>query len=106
MTCHVRIPKLTLEIANSFVSRYWPLSGELKYMQSIWDFPTLVRMTHIGRGLVHRFVGLLEMARLAPRGTQKTADSLAQAADCLVAGGRQHLFTPMYMMVGRKPEKK
>nr|POF03941.1 sterol 24-c-methyltransferase erg-4 [Quercus suber] len=84
---------------------YWPLSGELKYMQSIWDFPTLVRMTHIGRGLAHRFVGALEMVRLAPHGTQKTADSLAVAADCLVAGGKEKLFTPMYLMVGRKPSK-
>ena len=83
---------------------YWPLSGDLRYMQSIWDFPTLVRMTHIGRGLVHRFVGVLEMFRLAPQGTQKTADSLAKAADCLVAGGKDKLFTPMYLMVGRKPE--
>jgi len=82
---------------------YWPLSGDLKYMQSIWDFPTLVRMTHWGRGLVHRFVGMLETVRLAPRGTQKTADSLALAADCLVAGGKEKLFTPMYLMVARKP---
>jgi sterol 24-C-methyltransferase len=43
------------------------------------------------------------MIGLAPRGTQKTADSLALAADCLVAGGREKLFTPMYLMVGRKP---
>ncbi|KAF2167079.1 hypothetical protein M409DRAFT_54287 [Zasmidium cellare ATCC 36951] len=84
---------------------YWPLSGELKYMQSIWDFPTLARMTHIGRGLAHRFVGALELIGLAPKGTQKTADSLAVAADCLVAGGREKLFTPMYLMVGRKPAK-
>ncbi|WPH02000.1 Sterol 24-C-methyltransferase erg-4 [Acrodontium crateriforme] len=83
---------------------YWPLSGELKYMQSIWDFPTLVRMTHIGRGIAHRFVGCLETIGLAPRGTQKTADSLAKAADCLVAGGREKLFTPMYLMVARKPK--
>ncbi|KAI7291555.1 hypothetical protein KC315_g19649, partial [Hortaea werneckii] len=72
-------------------------------MQSVWDFPTLVRMTHIGRGLVHRFVGALEKVSLAPKGTQKTADSLALAADCLVAGGKEKLFTPMYLMVGRKP---
>ncbi|KAM3421101.1 Sterol 24-C-methyltransferase [Cercospora zeina] len=84
---------------------YWPLSGQLKYMQSIWDLPTLVRMTHLGRGIVHRFVGALEMVGLAPRGTQKTADSLALAADCLVAGGREKLFTPMYLMVARKPAK-
>ncbi|CAK3824589.1 Sterol 24-C-methyltransferase erg-4 [Lecanosticta acicola] len=85
---------------------YYPLSGELKYMQTIWDFPTLARMTHIGRGLAHRFIGALETLRLAPVGTQKTADSLAEAGDCLVAGGREKLFTPMYLMVGRKPASK
>ena len=68
------------------------------------DFQTLVRMTHIGRGIVHRFVGALEMVGVAPKGTQKTADSLALAADCLVAGGKEKLFTPMYLMVGRKPK--
>lgn len=83
---------------------YFPLSGELKYMQSIWDLPTLLRMTKIGRGTVHRLVGALETIGLAPRGTQKTADSLAKAADCLVAGGKEKLFTPMYLMVGRKPK--
>lgn len=85
---------------------YYPLSGDLRYMQNIWDLPTLLRMTHIGRGLIHQFVGLLEMVKMAPRGTQKTADSLALAADCLVAGGKEKLFTPMYLMVGRKPEAK
>jgi len=83
---------------------YYPLAGELKHMQTIWDLPTLFRMTHFGRGFMHRFVGGLEMIGLTPRGTQKTADSLAKAADCLVAGGRDKLFTPMYLMVGRKPK--
>ncbi|KAH0255964.1 hypothetical protein KCU71_g22008, partial [Aureobasidium melanogenum] len=82
---------------------YWPLSGQLKYMSSIWDFPTLVRMTKVGRWTAHNFVGTLERFGLAPKGTQKTADSLAVAADALVAGGREKLFTPMYLMVGRKP---
>ncbi|OQO10610.1 Sterol 24-C-methyltransferase erg-4 [Cryoendolithus antarcticus] len=100
----------TLEVNEDLADRddelpwYWPISGQLKYMQSIWDFPTLVRMTHVGRGMVHRFVGGLEMIGLAPKGTQKTADSLALAADCLVAGGQKKLFTPMYLMVGRKPK--
>lgn len=83
---------------------YWPLSGQLKYIQSLGDIPTILRMTKIGRGFVHRFVGALETVGLAPKGTQKTADSLALAGDCLVAGGEQKLFTPMYLMVGRKPE--
>jgi sterol 24-C-methyltransferase len=99
-----------LEVSEDLADRpdelpwYYPLAGELKHMQTIWDLPTLFRMTHFGRGFMHRFVGGLEMIGLAPRGTQKTADSLAKAADCLVAGGRDKLFTPMYLMVGRKPK--
>lgn len=83
---------------------YWPLSGQLKYISTLGDIPTILRMTKVGRGIIHKFVGGLEMIGLAPKGTQKTADSLALAADCLVAGGREKLFTPMYLMVGRKPE--
>lgn len=82
---------------------YWPLSGDFKMMGSIYDFFTILRLTKIGRASVHRFVGILETLGVAPRGTQKTADSLALAADNLVAGGREKLFTPMYLMVGRKP---
>ena len=103
----------TLEVNEDLADRpdgglpwYWPLSGDMRYMQSVWDFPTLVRMTKLGRGLVHRFVGALETVRLAPKGTQKTADALALGGDALVAGGREKLFTPMYLMVARKPEVK
>ncbi|KAI9704494.1 MAG: Delta(24)-sterol C-methyltransferase [Bogoriella megaspora] len=83
---------------------YWPLSGNFKYMQSIWDFPTIFRLTKLGRSSVHKFVGVLETLGLAPKGTQKTADSLALAADSLVAGGQKKLFTPMYLMIARKPK--
>ncbi|KAI9751250.1 MAG: glutathione synthetase ATP-binding domain-like protein [Chaenotheca gracillima] len=82
---------------------YYPLAGDFTHMGSIGDFFTILRMTKIGRGIVHRFVGALETVSIAPRGTQKTADSLALAADCLVAGGKEGLFTPMYMMIARKP---
>lgn len=83
---------------------YWPLSGNLRYIQSIWDLPTLIRMTHIGRGLAHKFVGALETMGVAPKGSQKAADSLAEGGDCLVVGGKEQLFTPMYLMVARKPK--
>ena len=72
-------------------------------MGSVFDFFSIVRMTKIGRGIVHRLVGGMEKVGIAPAGTQKTADSLATAADALVAGGREKLFTPMYLMVARKP---
>ncbi|KAI1658750.1 S-adenosyl-L-methionine-dependent methyltransferase [Daldinia decipiens] len=85
---------------------YWPLAGDWKYMQSVFDTFTIARMTWWGRMLAHNFAALLELTRLAPAGTKKTADSLARAGDCLVAGGAKHLFTPMYLMVGKKPEQK
>jgi len=83
---------------------YYPLAGDFKHMGSIWDFVTIARMTKIGRGLTHRLIGVLETLGLAPGGTQKTANSMAVAADCLVAGGKEDLFTPMYLMVARKPK--
>ncbi|RAL64882.1 hypothetical protein DID88_001477 [Monilinia fructigena] len=60
---------------------YYPLAGEFKHMGTIGDFFTIA----------------------PPQGTQKTADSLALAADCLVDGAKEDLFTPMYLMVARKP---
>ena len=83
---------------------WWPLSGQLKYMQSLRDVFTLIRMTKWGRSVMHSLLGVMETCYLAPAGTQKTANSLAVAADCLVAGAQEKLFTPMYLMVARKPE--
>ncbi|EEP77670.1 sterol 24-C-methyltransferase [Uncinocarpus reesii 1704] len=83
---------------------YYPLAGSWKHMSSLWDVLTIARMTWWGRGLVHKFMGGMETFGLFPKGSQKTADSLAYAADCLVKGGELKLFTPMYLMVGRKPE--
>ena len=84
---------------------YWGIAGEMKYMQSYLDFFTVFRMTHVARSMVHAFTGFLEIVGLAPAGTKKTADALAVGADALVAGAKQNLFTPMYLMVGRKAAK-
>ncbi|CAG7993732.1 unnamed protein product [Penicillium salamii] len=83
---------------------YYPLAGSFKHMASPWDFFTIARMTWWGRGIAHRFVGAGESIGLFPKGSQKTADSLALAGDCLVEGAQKNLFTPMYLMVGKKPE--
>jgi sterol 24-C-methyltransferase len=82
---------------------YYPLAGDFKYMGSVGDVFVIARMTWWGRGLVHKFVGLGETIGVMPQGTQKTANSLAVAADSLVKGGKEKLFTPMYLMVARKP---
>ena len=82
---------------------YYPLDGDLTMASSIGDLITIARMTRLGRFLAHGAVGWLERFGIAPKGTRKTADSLGVAADCLVAGGKARLFTPMYLMVARKP---
>lgn len=82
---------------------YCAIAGELKYIRSVGDFFTILRMTKIGRGVIHKLIGGLETFGVAPAGTQKTADALAVAADSLVAGAKDNLFTPMYMMIARKP---
>lgn len=84
---------------------YYPLDGDLRMASSIGDVITIARMTQLGRFFVHNLLGGFESIGLIPRGTRKTADSLSVAADCLVAGGKQKLFTPMYLMVARKPKE-
>lgn len=83
---------------------YYPLDGDLRMANSLGDIVTIARMTRIGRFFVHNLVGGLERLGIAPKGTKKTADSLGVAADCLVAGGKEKLFTPMYLMIARKPK--
>lgn len=82
---------------------YWPLGSDLRYAETLWDALTVLRMNQWGREVVHRIFSLLEAVHILPTGTRKTAESLGKAADALVEGGKKKLFTPMYLMVGRKP---
>ncbi|CAM1511866.1 Fc.00g093790.m01.CDS01 [Cosmosporella sp. VM-42] len=82
---------------------YWPLDSKLQYAQTLGDVLTVLRMNKWGRFVMHNVFSALETVRIAPAGTRKTAESLGKAADALVEGGKQKLFTPMYLMVGRKP---
>ncbi|KAI9894652.1 MAG: Delta(24)-sterol C-methyltransferase [Vezdaea aestivalis] len=107
--CAIKAAGFELELNEDLAHRpdarpwYYPLAGDLKHIGTIGDLYTVLRMTWYGRAFVHKLVGALEIIGAAPKGTQKTADSLAVAADALVAGGKEDLFTPMYLMVARKP---
>lgn len=82
---------------------YWPLDSDLRYAQTLWDVLTVLRMNKWGRVVSHSFLSAMETICVIPAGTRKTAESLGKAADALVEGGKRKLFTPMYLMVGRKP---
>lgn len=83
---------------------YYPIAGDFKYLGSVWDFFTILRMTRFARGAVEVLLGGMEKIYLAPTGSARTAASLAKAADALVLGAEEGLFTPMYLMVAKKPE--
>ena len=82
---------------------YYPLAGELKYVRSLTDLLKVGLMTKPARYISHGLLGVLGFLRLAPPDAMKTADALGIAADALVAGGREKLFTPMQLYVARKP---
>ncbi|KAL5610632.1 hypothetical protein FOBRF1_006749 [Fusarium oxysporum] len=89
---------------QDFAPWYWPLDCNLQYVQSLVDLVTVMRMNKWGRTVMHNIFSALETVWLLPKGTRKTAESLATAGDALVQGGKEKLFTPMYLMVGKKPE--
>ncbi|CAH0023128.1 unnamed protein product, partial [Clonostachys rhizophaga] len=82
---------------------YWPFAGRISYAQSLVDCFTVVWLSSWGLSASHKVFGFLESLGLAPTGTKKTADSLALTAAALAATGQEHLFSPMYLMIGRKP---
>ncbi|KAL3421125.1 sterol 24-c-methyltransferase [Phlyctema vagabunda] len=82
---------------------YYPIAGELHHASSLADVFTMLRMTKVGRGVAHMAFKAGEKVGVIPPGTQKIADTLAKAQDAMVIGGKADLFTPMYLMVARKP---
>ncbi|KOS18921.1 Sterol 24-C-methyltransferase erg-4 [Escovopsis weberi] len=82
---------------------WWPLDGDLKCLQIYWDFFNVAQMTRVGRFCARQFTWTMESIGLFPKGVYKAMVNLEVAADNLVAGGKEHLFTPMYLMIGRKP---
>ena len=86
---------------------YWALdSGSWYHAQTLGDLLSTFRMTWLGRYTTRYLLSFLETIRLAPPGMVKTSDSLCAAAEALVRGGKEKLFTPMYLMVGQKPSPK
>jgi sterol 24-C-methyltransferase len=62
--------------------------------------------TWLGRNVLAGFVGTLELVGLAPAGTGDVSAFLNKAADGLVGGGQEEIFTPMFFTLARKPLEK
>lgn len=61
------------------------------------------RGTSVGRTLTNLMLTALETLRLAPKGSVTVHRTLCKGADGLAAAGEEGIFTPMFLMVGRKP---
>ncbi|KAI9667973.1 MAG: hypothetical protein M1821_000793 [Bathelium mastoideum] len=82
---------------------YWPMGRDLRYAQTIWDLILTLKKSRWGVMIVSAILGLLALLRIAPTGAKKTLDTMGQGADALIEAGKQGIFTPMYLLVARKP---
>lgn len=83
---------------------YYPLTGDLRYAQNIWDLFTFWRMTWVGKFTTQTALKVFEATRLVPKGTHDVGEQLKIAADALVEGGSKKLFTPMMLFVCKKKQ--
>ncbi|KAF1975828.1 hypothetical protein BU23DRAFT_632710 [Bimuria novae-zelandiae CBS 107.79] len=90
--------------ANKDPLGWWnPLSGDVKSARGVYDWLLVVRNTWWGRPTMRPLIKVLEWVGIAPRGTATITEDLLIANDALVAGGREEIFTPMFLMITKKP---
>lgn len=100
----------TLEIAENLAFHKDPLpwwyfcSGDIKYASEMEDWLRVARITCPGRIALDWVIKGMELIGIAGKGTAKMAKEMIRGADCIAEAGRDMLFTPMYFMVGLKPE--
>ena len=63
------------------------------------------RSSRLGRAITHKTLKVLEIVRIAPKGSARVADTLNLCAAAMVEAGRLGIFTPMYFIHARKPDK-
>lgn len=92
------------DLANKGDRVHWwyPLAGEWRHVRGWWDVLMGFRVARWGRVAVIGLLRGLEVVKLCPRGMARAAETLEVAARSLVEGGRQGIFSPMFLMVGRK----
>ncbi|GLA18817.1 S-adenosyl-L-methionine-dependent methyltransferase [Aspergillus welwitschiae] len=83
---------------------YYPLDITLWNARRYGDLASYALMSKWGRIATHYFTMGLEAVRIVPKGTTEVGNSLDLAGDSLVDAGKLDIFTPMYLMLGRKPD--
>jgi len=65
-----------------------------------------IQHTYVGATFTHYLTWVLETLHLAPKGTFRAHEILSIARDGLVKAGETQIFTPMLLVVAKKPEQK
>ena len=82
-------------MGNSKYTWYDPLAPKAISLSSF-------RTSTLGRFITRNMVYVLETVGIAPKGTIEVSNFLERGADNLVEGGELGIFTPAYLVVGRK----
>lgn len=73
---------------------YYPLEGDIRKAQTMWDYFTVWRMSWSGKLVTHNVVWVLEKLGVVPKGTHDVGETLKVAADALVKGGQTKVCYP------------
>ncbi|KAF9161024.1 Delta(24)-sterol C-methyltransferase [Actinomortierella ambigua] len=92
-----------VETSNDAIPWYYPIAGDVRQANTMWDYVTVVRTTTPGRKVTTALVSVLEKLGLAAPGSTKVSQILQTAADSLVEAARMDIFTPMFFFVAKKP---
>lgn len=99
----------SVQLAEDLALRGDPLpwwyvcSGDTQFAEEWRDWGRVFRMTPVGRVLLQVIVRSLELTTIARKGSAKMVKELVQSGDWLAEGGKTGVFTPMFMMIGEKP---
>jgi len=85
------------------VKWYYPLEGDIWKAQTPWDILLLWGTSWSGMLITHSSMWVMEKLGLLPKGTLEVVKSLKFARTSLIKGGQTGLFTPMYLVINRKP---
>ncbi|KAG0310289.1 Delta(24)-sterol C-methyltransferase, partial [Dissophora globulifera] len=90
-------------INDDTIPWYYPLSGELRYATTSWDYFTIFRSSTYGRLMTNTMCAALEKVGLIASGSAQVAKFLDIGATSLAESGKLGIFTPMFFTVARKP---
>lgn len=73
------------------VQWYYPLEGDWRKAQTMWDMFTCWRTSWSGRLVTHNMLWVLEKIGVAPKGTCEVGETLIVALEALVEGGQKRV---------------